>query len=214
MSENVFVIIKADGTRVPTEQIDGLTVEFQGRDAVVEIGEGSRFRNARITMGDGGVVKIGTTHRRGFNNTVMDLSGKCPDKDLSIGAGTSIEGARFAMAGGGPRVVSIGQNCLLSSAITFRPSDGHAIFDLNTGQVINHARPIRVGNHVWVGAGVTFVKGSQVADNTVVGTGSLVSRKFEQQYVAIAGNPATMVRSNIGWDRAHVEDYAATHSIM
>lgn len=204
-------MVKSDGTRVPTEAFDGLTVDFRGADAVVEIGEWSRFRNSRITMGDGGQVSIGKTRR--MINTVIDLSGQGQGKKLTIGTGTTIEGARFAMAGGGPRVVSIGKDCMLSSGITFRPSDGHAIFDLDTGRVINHAKPIIIGNHVWVGAGVTFVKGSRVSDNTIVGTGSLVSRSFEQQHIAIAGNPAAIVRANIGWDRAHVEEYEAANTV-
>lgn len=162
-------------------------------------------------MGDGGLVSIGRTRR--MINTVIDLSGSGQGKKLTIGAGTMIEGARFAMGGSGPRSVAIGTDCMLSSQITFRPSDGHAVFDLDTGRVINHSRPIIVGNHVWIGAGVTLVKGSQLADNTIVGTAALVSRKFLQENIAVAGNPADVVRTNIGWDRAHVEEYVESPPI-
>src|SRR5690606_26631049 len=105
---------------------------------------------------------VGTTHPRGLIGVVVNLSGNGEGRILTIGAGTSIEGCRFSMAGDGARVVTIGENCLMSSGITFRPSDGHAIFDLETGEVLNHSKPIALGDHVWVGANVTFVKGSQV----------------------------------------------------
>ncbi|GAA5197293.1 hypothetical protein [Microbacterium jejuense] len=212
MAGNTLIVVRADGTRFPVEQMEGLTVDFRGEGSTIEIGEGSVFRNSKIIMGLEGLVSIGRTHRRGLNNTVVDMSGNGTGKLLSIGAGTSIEGCRFAMAGGGPREVRLGEHCLLSSNITFRPSDGHAIFDLTTGEVLNHAKPIHVGDHVWIGAGVTFVKGSRVAGNNVVGTQSLVSRRFDEQFTAIAGNPARVVKTSIGWDRAHVEDYDAALS--
>lgn len=207
MSQNTLAVIRADGTRFPVEYIDGLTVEFRGDGGVIEIGEGSRFRNAKIIIGSDGRISIGRTHRRGLNNVSVDMSGHGSGKILTIGADTSVEGCRFAMAGGGPREVRIGERCMFSSNITFRPSDGHAIFDLASGAVLNEAKPITVGNHVWIGAGVTLVKGSVVADDTVIGTQSLVSRRFSESFTAIAGNPARVVKSGIGWDRAHVEDY-------
>jgi len=208
MSNNTLAIVHADGTKTPVDEIEGLTVQFSGRNSSIEIGEGSKFIKCRFMVGSNAQIKIATTHARGMHNVVVNLTGNGAGRVLTIGAGTSIEGCRFAMGGDGPRVVTIGENCLMSSGITFRPSDGHAIFDLATGEVINASKPIVIGTHVWVGAGVTFIKGSQVPNDTVVGTGSLVSRRFTEEHTAVAGNPAKIVRSGIGWDRQHVEKYA------
>lgn len=208
MPKNSFVIVNADGTTTPTEKFDGLTVTFRGSNSTVEIAEGAVFNNCRFTLGSNARISIGKTHHRGLRNVVVNLTGRGEGRTLTIGAGTSIEGCRFSMAGDGPRVVTIGADCMMSSGITFRPSDGHAIFDLDTGNVINHARPIVLGDHVWVGADVTFLKGGTVPDDTIVGTRSLVSRRFEEPNTAIAGAPAKIVRRRVGWDRAHVEDYA------
>lgn len=207
MPSNTIAIVHADGTRTEVDEIEGLNIQFSGRNSSIEIGEGSRFTKCRFMVGSNAHVRIGTTHPRGLHNVVVNLTGNGEGRVLTIGAGTSIEGARFALGGDGPRSVTIGENCLMSSGITFRPSDGHAIFDLATGDVINPAKPIVIGDHVWVGAGVTFIKGSRVPNDTVVGTGALVSRQFTEENTAVAGNPAKVVRTGIGWDRQHVETY-------
>lgn len=207
MADNYFAIVQADGTETVVEKVDGLLVDFQGRNSSLRIGQGSVFHGCRFTFGSNAHVTIGTTHRRGLRNVVVNMTGRGESRTLRIGAGTSIEGCRFALAGDGPRAVTIGEDCMMSSGVTFRPSDGHAIFDLDTGEVVNHAAPIVVGDHVWIAADVTFVKGSVVADNTVVGTRSLVTREFPEENTVIAGAPAKVVRQRVGWDRKHVEEF-------
>lgn len=209
MPNNTLAIVHADGTTTPVDEIEGLTVIFQGRNSTVEIGEGSVFSRCRFTVGSNAQVKIGTTHPRGLIGVVVNLTGNGEGRTLTIGAGTSIEGCRFSMAGDGPRVIAVGENCMFSTGVSFRPSDGHAIFDLETGRVLNQAKPITLGNHVWVGANVTFLKGSRVPDNTIIGTQSLVTRQFDDENTAVAGNPAQVVRRGVGWDRQHVEKYVA-----
>lgn len=210
MSTNALMIVHADGSKSPIDEIDGLTVIFQGRNSTVEIGEGSVFNRCRFTVGSNAKISIGKTHPRGLIGVVVNLTGKGDGRVLRIGPGTSIEGCRFSMAGDGPRVIEVGDNCMMSTGISFRPSDGHAIFDLETGEVLNHAKPITIGNHVWVGANVTFLKGSTVPDNTIVGTQSLVTNAFAEENTAIAGVPARVVRRGVGWDRQHVEQYVAS----
>ncbi|MGL3151652.1 acyltransferase [Microbacterium sp. A82] len=207
MSNNQIVLVSADGAKTLIDEFEGLTVTFKGRNSSVEIGEGSVFHGCRFVMGSNAHVSIGTTHHRGLIGVVVNLSGNGKERVLAIGRGTSIEGCRFAMAGDGPRSVTVGENCMMSTGIIFRASDGHAIFDLDSGEVLNQAQPIMIGDHVWIGANATILKGSQVANNTVIGTHSLVSRKFEDENTAIAGVPAKVVRRNIGWDRQHVEKY-------
>ncbi len=209
MSNNTLVIVHADGSKTPADEIEGLTLTFQGQNNVVEIGEGSVFSRCRFTLGSNARVSIGKTHTRGLIGVVVNLTGRGEGRALTIGAGTSIEGCRFAMAGDGPRVITIGDNCMMSTGITFRPSDGHAIFDLETGAVLNHAKPITVGDNVWVGADVVFLKGSKIPNNTIIGTQSLVTRRFEEEHTAVAGSPAQVVKRGVGWSREHVEKYAA-----
>lgn len=96
--------------------------------------------------------------------------------------------------------VEIGDDCMLSSGINIWNWDGHTILD-ESGNCINHARDIYIGNHVWVGMQVSISKGAFISDNSVVGQKSLVSKKFPQSNVLIAGVPAKILKERINWDR-------------
>lgn len=55
------------------------------------------------------------------------------------------------------------------------------------------ARPITIGDNVWLGGGVIVCPGVTIGDNTVVGAGSVVVRDLPANVVAV-GNPAKVVR--------------------
>ncbi|GGK73190.1 maltose O-acetyltransferase [Ornithinimicrobium pekingense] len=55
------------------------------------------------------------------------------------------------------------------------------------------ARPIRIGDNVWLGGGVIVLPGVTIGDNTVVGAGAVVTRDLPADVVAV-GNPARVVR--------------------
>jgi maltose O-acetyltransferase len=55
------------------------------------------------------------------------------------------------------------------------------------------ARPVRVGNNVWVGGGAILCPGVTVGDNSVLGAGSVVVRDVPANVVA-AGNPCRVLR--------------------
>ena len=53
--------------------------------------------------------------------------------------------------------------------------------------------PVRIGNNVWIGAGVTVLPGVAIGDNTVIGAGSVVTRDIPSGVVAV-GNPCRALR--------------------
>lgn len=55
------------------------------------------------------------------------------------------------------------------------------------------ARPITIGDNVWLGGGVVVCPGVSIGDNTVVGAGAVVTRDLPANVVAV-GNPARVVR--------------------
>ena len=55
------------------------------------------------------------------------------------------------------------------------------------------ARPITVGDNVWLGGGVIVLPGVTIGANTVVGAGAVVTRDLPPDVVAV-GNPARVVR--------------------
>lgn len=59
---------------------------------------------------------------------------------------------------------------------------------------LESARPISVGDNVWLGGGVIVLPGVTIGANTVVGAGAVVTRDLPDDVVAV-GNPARVVRS-------------------
>jgi maltose O-acetyltransferase len=55
------------------------------------------------------------------------------------------------------------------------------------------ARPIVVGDNVWLGGGVIICPGVSIGANTVVGAGAIVTKDLPADVVAV-GNPARVVR--------------------
>ena len=56
------------------------------------------------------------------------------------------------------------------------------------------ARPITIGDNVWLGGGAIVLPGVTIGANTVVGAGAVVTRDLPADVVAV-GNPARVVRS-------------------
>lgn len=62
---------------------------------------------------------------------------------------------------------------------------------------LEYARPIRIGNNVWIGGGAIVLSGVTIGDDCVIGAGSVVTRDLPAGSVAV-GNPAKVIRSLAG----------------
>jgi len=56
------------------------------------------------------------------------------------------------------------------------------------------AKPIKIGNHVWLGGGVIVCPGVTIGDNTTIGAGSVVTRDIPPNVFA-AGNPCKVIKT-------------------
>ncbi|MGS0525300.1 hypothetical protein ACU8V7_09025 [Zobellia nedashkovskayae] len=66
--------------------------------------------------------------------------------------------------------VTIGVDCMFANTIDIRTGDSHSIIDIKSNKRINYAKNIIIGNHVWVGAHSSILKGATIADNSIVAT--------------------------------------------
>lgn len=94
----------------------------------------------------------------------------------------------------------IGDQCMFAYNIVLRTSDMHAIFDLESGQKINHSGDIVIESHVWVSQDVLILKKSTIGFGTIIGAKSLVTGNIPCCCVA-GGVPAKVIRNNCSWDR-------------
>lgn len=198
----VYKLILANGSEIINPTIDGLSVEFKGSyGGIVEIHEGAIFYNTKIICGSMAHICIKKTHDKEIKNTKIETACSCRHKKLFIDEGCSIESARFAIVNDDNLSVYIGKDCMLSSEIVFRSCDGHTIYSIDNNKVLNASKPIILGDHVWVGAKATFLKGTVIPNNSIIGTDSIVSKEFTEQFTAIAGIPAEVVKTGVNWDR-------------
>ena len=54
-------------------------------------------------------------------------------------------------------------------------------------------RPVKIGKHVWIGAGAIILPGVKIGDFAVVGAGSVVTKHVPLGAI-VAGNPARLIK--------------------
>lgn len=121
--------------------------------------------------------------------------------EIFIGHTTSIEGGHIAATEG--ESIKIGSDCMFSHRIEIRNGDSHSIFAEGSVIRINRAKPVSIGNHVWMGADAKVLKGAVINDGAVIATGAIVTGVVEPNSI-YAGNPAKKIKDNIHWDRERV----------
>lgn len=176
----------------------GCLVNFgTGKNNTAILYEGTRFAKSQICFGNNCLVSIGYSKYIISDLHILPRRGK--NLNVIIGENLSCWGAVFKI--GDDKNITIGDDCQFSYGIYLWNGDGHAIFDATTGECINQGKEVVIGNHVWIGHNVEILKGTKISDNSVVGAGSLVNKKFDEPNVILAGNPAKIIKTNINWDR-------------
>ena len=88
--------------------------------------------------------------------------------------------------------VTFGDNVFIAPGCGFYTA-GHPLDVERRNAGLEYALPIRVGNNVWIGAGVCVLPGVTIGDNTVIGAGSVVTKDIPSGMLA-AGNPCRVIR--------------------
>lgn len=96
--------------------------------------------------------------------------------------------------------IMIGNDVLIGWNITMDDGDGHPIYNIgDEDNRINANKPIAIGNHVWLGAEVSILKGASIPSGCIVGFRSIVTKKFDKENAVIVGAPALVVKENTEW---------------
>ncbi|MGN5479539.1 acyltransferase [Cupriavidus basilensis] len=153
-----------------------VTLDFRGENNVVLVEDNVLLRGSILIHG-GSTVRIGAGTKLHFNAI------------LEAREGTSID---------------IGRNCLMSQ-VRITTSDVHSVFDLDSGQRINHSRDIAVQDHVWLSYDAMIAKGTVIGHDCIVGAKAMVAGQFPPNCV-VAGNPARVIRKNVTWDHRSLDE--------
>lgn len=89
--------------------------------------------------------------------------------------------------------VTFGDNVFIAPNCGFYTA-GHPLDVEQRNSGLEYARPITVGNNVWIGAGVSVLPGVTIGDNSVIGAGSVVTKDIPADCVAV-GNPCRVIKT-------------------
>lgn len=104
--------------------------------------------------------------------------------------------------------VEIGSYTMISPNVWIQDNNSHSIYaqdrlidflgsrDFNQVGIDNTNtvhKPIKIGNHVWIGRGAMILKGVTIKDKSVVAAGAIVTHDVPED-VIVAGNPAKVVK--------------------
>lgn len=94
--------------------------------------------------------------------------------------------------------ITYGDGVLISWDTLIMDTDHHKIFKLdNLAQQINSPNDINVGNYVWIGCNVIVLKGTTIADNTILAAGSVISGNYSVGNCIVSGKK--ILKDNVAW---------------
>lgn len=201
---NKIFLVKPSGKKVKILPVFlknyGIEVIFKGSNNTlifhqIENLSGSRFHfygsNNLIIMGKHNIGKWGIACYEDNNKAKIGSYNQCCDINIVLASSK----------------IFIGNKNMFSNNIKVW-SDGHAVIDYNTKQVLNlPKKPIKIGSHIWLGERVTLTKNAEIPDDTIVGIASVVTKAFYEKHTVIAGNPACVVKNGISWHGASPINY-------
>lgn len=88
--------------------------------------------------------------------------------------------------------VKFGDNVFIAPNCGFYTA-GHPIDAKTRNEELEYAKPIEVGNDVWIGGNVVVLPGVKIGSNVVIGAGSVVNKDIPSNVVAV-GNPCRVIK--------------------
>ncbi len=108
---------------------------------------------------------------------------------IHIGAGTFINFGAVLLD---VATISIGEDVQIGPNVQLL-TPTHPIDPDARRAKLEAAKPITIGDNVWLGGGVIVLPGVTIGENTVVGAGAVVTKDLPANVVAV-GNPARVIR--------------------
>ena len=190
---NEITFLDENGKKI--KKIKGLELTIIGNCNKVIINTPTDFTDFSVWI-EG---NCGTFIFEGSKNYIKNSMVKILDGGyVKIGQDTSMINKAFLCSKGGK--IILGKDCMLASDVTIRDNDAHDIIN-KSGEITNHPQQVIIGDHVWIGMRAIILKNSEIGSDCIIGAGSVVVKKFPENNLMIAGNPAKVVKKGINWIR-------------
>lgn len=109
---------------------------------------------------------------------------------LSIGARTFVN---FGLVALDVAPIAIGDDCQIGPNVQLLTAT-HPTEPGPRREKLEMARPIAIGDNVWLGGGAIVLPGVTISENSVIGAGAVVTKDIPANVIAV-GNPARVLRS-------------------
>ena len=191
-------------------------IERQGRKlipykgAVLDLAKGSRLV---IQNGD---VEIGCERLRGSKaetfvrlreGAVWQANGGCKLNyctTLELLKDAQMESGYFTMNTGSTIVaakhIHLGTDVMIARNAVIYDSDFHPLRNEN-GEITNPPADVTIGDHVWLAANVTVLKGAAIGNGAVIGAGTKVSGIVGDKSLVVSPAELKTIRENVNWTR-------------
>ncbi|MGW4434546.1 sugar O-acetyltransferase [Streptomyces sp. NPDC004596] len=110
--------------------------------------------------------------------------------NISVGARTFVNYNLMALD---VAAITIGEDCQIGPGVQLL-TPTHPLEPRPRRDKLEAARPITIGDNVWIGGGAIVLPGVTIGENSVIGAGAVVTKDVPANVVAV-GNPARVVRS-------------------
>lgn len=150
-----------------------------------------------LLLGEGTIV-LGRDVEFGWPTSALFYTGYChveastPESAIEFGDGVQVNNNAFIKSEGPG--IRIGARALLGSGVTIYDSDFHDLRPNRRREGQPRMAPVELGEDVFVGDGVTILKGVSIGAHSVIGAGSVVTSSIPAGVIA-GGNPTRVIRA-------------------
>ena len=158
--------------------------------------EGARILNAyiKINGNNNRIIFEENVHVGEHCSFWMEGNNIC----IRIGKGTTFTTKVHFCAQEDNTRIDVGEDCMFSNRIIVRTSDSHPIYQNNVR--INPPKNVKIGNHVWIAPNSKIFKGSDIGDNSIIGSDTLINKQYPGNCL-IVGHPGKIVKTDLSWTR-------------
>lgn len=163
----------------------GMTISINASNCIVYFGDRCSLKKGSIAVCDDGDAVI-------VGNGVTTMSGGIWTTGHHSGVGN--------------KFIIVGDDCMFSSSVTLRASDGHPVFRIVDMKQINApVSPLVIEPHCWIGQGSMILKNVKIGACSIVAAGAVVTKSC-RRYSLLSGVPA--IRKDLEgltWSRNQTE---------